>query len=194
MSPRQQPADVKSETARPEVVTYTLTDDGVFPNNAELPLTVYREATALPERDPAAGFEALFAAHHWPPAWRSSIFGYHHYHSTAHEVLGIFRGRATIQFGGQQGVALEVQAGDVVVIPAGVAHKCLDSNAGFCAVGAYPQGQRWDTCTGKPGERPRADANIARVPPPQADPVYGLHGPLMTHWRRLITTQSGGDL
>ena len=193
MSPRPSPEAVQPESEQPEVLTYWLTDDGVFPNNAKLPLTVYRGADARPEPDLAAAFEARFEAHAWPPAWRSSIFGYHHYHSTAHEVLGIFRGRATIQFGGEQGVALEVQAGDVVVIPAGVAHKCLKSRAGFCAVGAYPQGQRWDTCTGKPGERPRADANIARVPLPQADPVHGLDGPLMQHWTHLSTTQTGGD-
>ena len=183
MSPTLQPAHVHSERARPEVILQRLTDDGVFPNNANLPLTVYREAVALPEHDPAAAFEALFAAHDWPPAWRYGIFGYHHYHSTAHEVLGVFRGRATIQFGGEQGVVMEVQAGDVVVIPAGVAHKSLDSSRNFCAVGAYPRGQQWDTCTGKPGERPRADDNIAAVPLPQADPVYGPKGPLMTHWR-----------
>jgi uncharacterized protein YjlB len=189
MSPRHQHTDVQSEAVEPEVATFTLTDDGVFPNNAKLPLTVYRGVVVLPERDPAAAFEALFASHHWPPAWRSSIFAYHHYHSTAHEVLGIFRGCATIQFGGEQGVRLDVQAGDVVVIPAGVAHKCLDAQQGFCAVGGYPQGQQWDMCTGKTGERPRADANIARVPRPQADPVYGPSGPLMTHWARSSATQ-----
>jgi uncharacterized protein YjlB len=182
MSPTLQSAQVHSEPAQPKVILQTLTDDGVFPNNAKLPLIVYRGAVALPERDPAAAFEALFAAHDWPPAWRYGIFGYHHYHSTAHEVLGVFRGRATLQFGGEPGVVLEVQTGDVVVLPAGVAHKSLDSSRGFCAVGAYPRGQQWDTCTGKPGERPRADANIAGVPLPQADPVYGPKGPLMTHW------------
>lgn len=188
MSQRQQPVavrpteDVQPQPARPGILTYTLADDGVFPNNPELPLMVYREAAGLPERDPAAAFEALFESHHWPPAWRSSIFGYHHYHSTAHEVLWVFQGWATIQFGGEAGIVLEVQAGDVVVIPAGVAHKCLDSRAGFCAVGAYPQGQRWDTCTGQPGERPRADDNIARVPLPLADPVHGPDGPLMQQW------------
>jgi uncharacterized protein YjlB len=187
MSPTLQSAPVHSERARPEVILHTLTDDGVFPNNAKLPLTVYRGAVALSESDPAAAFEALFAAHSWPPAWRYGIFGYHHYHSTAHEVLGVFRGRATIQFGGEQGVILEVQAGDVVVIPAGVAHKSLDSSRNFCAVGAYPRGQQWDTCTGKPGERPRTDGNIAGVPLPQADPVYGPKGPLMTHWTTMAS-------
>ena len=172
----------QSATVTPQIATFMMTDDGVFPNNAKLPLTVYRAAVELPDRDPAVAFEAVFASHHWLPAWRSTIFAYHHYHSTAHEVLGVFQGRATIQFGGEHGVRLEVQAGDVVVIPAGVAHKCLDARQGFCAVGAYPRGQQWDMCTGKAGERPQADANIARVPLPQADPVYGSSGPLMTHW------------
>ncbi len=165
-----------------KIVAQTLTDDGVFPNNAQLPLLVYREAVTLPRRDPAAGFEDLFAAHHWPPAWRYGVFGYHHYHSTAHEVLGIFRGHATVQFGGEQGVVWSVGKGDVVIIPAGVAHKNVACSRDFCAVGAYPAGQQPDRCYGKLGERPQADANIAQVPLPQADPVSGEHGALMTQW------------
>lgn len=73
--------------------------------------------------------------------------------------------------------------GDVVVIPAGVAHKNLGASPGFALVGAYPAGQLWDMMYGKPGERPRADENIARVPLPEADPVYGAGGPLLAHWR-----------
>ncbi len=179
--PKTRP-DVQREHAEAEVAMHTLVDDGVFPNNAKLPLMVYREAVALSWHDPAAEFEAIFEAHDWPPAWRYGIFGYHHYHSTAHEVLGIFRGHATIQFGGEGGIALEVRTGDVVVVPAGVAHKSLEASRDFCAVGAYPSGQQWDTCTGAAGERPRTDANIAKVPLPSADPVYGPNGPLMTHW------------
>jgi len=186
MSPALQSVALDSTHDVQGVVLHTLTDDGIFPNNARLPLTVYREAIALPQRDLAVAFEALFAANHWPPAWRSSIFGYHHYHSTAHEVLGIFRGHASIQFGGEHGVALEVQAGDVVVIPAGVAHKSLRASRDFCAVGAYPVGQQWDTCSGRAGERPRTDRNITRVPLPQADPVHGIAGPLMRHWLRAM--------
>ncbi len=158
----------------PQIIAHTLTDDGVFPNNAQLPLLVYCDAVTLPAHDPAAGFEELFESHHWPPAWRYGVFGYHHYHSTAHEVLGIFRGHATIQFGGEQGVVLSVRKGDVVIIPAGVAHKNLECSRDFRAVGAYPAGQRPDTCYGKPGERPQADANIAQVPLPKADPVFGV--------------------
>lgn len=170
-----------------KIVVQTLTDDGVFPNHAQLPLIVYREAVALPDGDPAVGFEDLFEANHWPPAWRYGVFGYHHYHSTAHEVLGIFRGHATVQFGGERGVVLSVAKGDAVIIPAGVAHKNLACSRDFCAVGAYPAGQRPDMRYGKRGERPQADANIARVPLPQADPLFGAQGALMTQWLAPLT-------
>jgi uncharacterized protein YjlB len=165
-----------------QVISHTLTDDGVFPNNPRLPLLVYRQAVSLPPRDPAALFETRFAAHQWGSAWRNGIYSVHHYHSTAHEVLGVYRGQATVLFGGQQGVELSVQAGDVMIIPAGVAHKNIGASRDFGVVGAYPRGQRWDVCYGKTGERPRADHNIARVPMPQADPVYGTYGPLAGYW------------
>jgi uncharacterized protein YjlB len=168
----------------PQVVTHTLTDDGVFPNNARLPLLVYCQAVTLPAHDPAALFEDLFAAQQWGNGWRNGIYRFHHYHSTAHEVLGVFRGHATVQFGGEQGLRLAIRSGDVVLIPAGVAHKNLAASRDFGVVGAYPQGQQWDTCYGKAGERPQADRNIARVPLPHADPVYGAAGPLVTYWRQ----------
>jgi uncharacterized protein YjlB len=37
---------------------------------------------------------------------------------------------------------------------------------------------------GKPGERPAADARIARVDMPAADPVLGETGPLVSLWRK----------
>jgi len=164
------------------VSSHLLTDNGVFPNNANCPLLVYPQALALSGSDPAALFEALFTQNHWPAAWRNGVYAFHHYHSTAHEVLGIFSGRARVQFGGENGVVLEVKAGDVVVIPAGVSHKNLGASLDFSVVGAYPKGQNWDMQYGKPGERPAADARIARVGLPAADPVHGETGPLMSLW------------
>ena len=67
--------------------------------------------------------------------------------------------------------------GDVVIIPAGVGHKNLAASADFRVIGAYPRGQAWDICYGKPGERPRADQNIARVALPTADPLFGQRRP-----------------
>jgi uncharacterized protein YjlB len=156
-------------------------DDGRFPNS-RLPLLLYRAALPPGEASPE-GMEALFAECRWPPAWRSSVFTYHHFHSTAHETLGIAAGGAKLMLGGPGGREFEVTAGDVIVIPAGVAHKRLSSTPGFLVVGAYPPEEEWDLLTGAPGERPAADDNIARVPLPDTDPVGGRDGPLLRLWR-----------
>ncbi len=156
-------------------------DDGTFPNS-RLPLLFYAEAVERAEAS-AERMEALFTAGGWPPAWRASVFTYHHYHSTAHEALGCAQGWASIMLGGPTGRVLEVRRGDVIVIPAGVAHRRLGSGDGFMMVGAYPPGQDWDLLRGEPGERPGADRHIAAVPMPSTDPVAGAGGPLMQHWR-----------
>jgi uncharacterized protein YjlB len=163
--------------------TFRFDDDGSIPNNATLPLIVY--PGALPQAQSSAShFEELFERNQWGGAWVGGVFSYHHYHSTAHEVLGVASGSATIQFGGAQGEFVQVQAGDVVVIPAGVGHCKHESSTGFRIVGAYPAGQNWDLCTGKPEERPQVLQNIRQVPLPQADPVYGQQGPLLETWHR----------
>jgi len=172
----------KSILQSPRVAAHLLNDDGTYPNNGKLPLMVYQGAMLLPEASRATVFEALFGANQWGSSWRDGVYGYHHYHSTAHEVLGVYGGTAQVQFGGEHRVVLSVNAGDVVVIPAGVAHKNLGASRGFRVVGAYPLGQQWDLCYGDPDERPRADQNIAHVPLPVADPVYGTDGPLIEHW------------
>ena len=155
-------------------------DDGTFPNSW-LPLLLYRAAIAADESSPEA-MEALLAAGGWPPAWRSSVFTYHHYHSTAHEVLGIASGSARLMLGGPQGREFDVVTGDVIVIPAGVVHRRLSSSPGFLVVGGYPPGQHWDLLRGESGDRPAADRNIAAVPMPRTDPVAGVDGPLLGHW------------
>jgi uncharacterized protein YjlB len=159
-----------------------LEDDGRFPNNSRCPLLVYPKAVALSEADAAAPVEELLHRHGWGNSWRNGVFGYHHYHSTAHEVLGVYSGSASVQLGGEEGIVCEVRAGDVVVIPAGVAHKKLESSGDFRVVGAYPDGQSPDMFYGKSEERPRADENISRVPKPTEDPVFGESGPLLKLW------------
>jgi uncharacterized protein YjlB len=169
---------MKSKHNEPEVRSIVLQDDGTYPNNPR-PLLLYLHAVPA---DPD-GIEGLFTANHWPSAWRNGVYSYHHYHSTAHEALGVYSGSATIQFGGPEGTTVTIRAGDVVVIPAGVAHKCPESSSDFRIVGAYPRGQRWDMCYGETGERPAADQNIAEVPDPQTDPVQGSGGTLPRLWQ-----------
>jgi uncharacterized protein YjlB len=166
----------------PNVEIHTLTDTGVFPNNNALPLLIYRGALEADAPDLVEQVRRLFADHQWDGSWVDSVYDYHHYHSTAHEVLAICGGQAEVRFGGDHGITRTVSAGDVIVIPAGIAHKRLAAGGAFVVVGAYPEGQTYDMCYGREGERPAADDNIARVPMPKSDPIYGPHGPLMEHW------------
>ena len=161
-----------------------LKDDGQFPNNERLPLILYRNAINSADQNSASIIEKLFNKNQWVASWRNGIYNIHHYHSTAHEVLGIYSGSAKVQLGGEKGVVLTINRGDVVIIPAGVSHKNLGSSSDFRVVGGYPIGQDWDMNYGKPGERPQADKNIAAVPLPKADPVYGPKGPLMENWAK----------
>jgi uncharacterized protein YjlB len=165
----------------PKPLSLQLQDDGSIPNS-KFPLLIYQGALKLPASDPAALFEELFTSNHWSDSWRDGIYTYHHYHSTAHEVLGVYRGSATVQFGGERGTKQKVTAGDVIIIPAGVAHKNLGASSDFGVVGAYPAGQQWDMNYGQASERPQVDENIARVAMPEFDPVYGVDGPLKKSW------------
>jgi uncharacterized protein YjlB len=152
-------------------------DDGVIPNSRH-PLLLYRRVLDLEGEDPASRVQEQFASHNWTNSWINGIYAFHHYHSTSHEVLGVCRGTATVRFGGEEGQNFTVHAGDAIVIPAGVGHKNLGSSKDFGVVGAYPEGRQWDLLTGQPGERPKADQNIAALPIPDTDPVFGPDGPL----------------
>ena len=165
------PADV------PE--THLFEDDGRIPNS-RLPLLVYRQAVPA---DPAA-IEKRFAAHDWSGGWRNGIYPFHHFHSTAHEVLGIARGSAEVMFGGPSGRTVTVNVGDVVVIPAGVGHCNKGDSGDLLVVGAYPGGGDYDLRGGDPAEHDEVVGNIAQVRRPEQDPVAGRDGPLLRLWSR----------
>ena len=162
----------------PEVFHFR--DDGIIPNN-KLPLLLYRKVTEETGESAASFFEKRFAENNWKNSWRNGVFDYHHYHSNTHEVLGVYKGSALLQLGGEKGQKIEIFAGDVIIIPAGVAHKNLKEDD-FAVVGAYPEGSSHDMNTGKPVERPDADHNIAAVPLPKADPVQGENAGLTNIW------------
>jgi len=86
------------------------------------------------------------------------------------------------RFGGERGTTITLVVGDVIVIPAGVAHKNDGASADFRVVGAYPVGTSPDMQYGKPDERPGTDRNIARVGVPAGDPVRG-RGLIAALWK-----------
>lgn len=157
-------------------------DDGTFPGN-KLPALLYKGAVDIPAFFPARYIKNIFEDNGWTNSWDAGIFTYHHYHSVTHEVLGIYSGKATIQLGGDDGPKLLLEKGDVLVIPAGVAHKNLDEENAVGVIGAYPDGRDYDMNYGKPGERPQADKNIAQLPVPATDPISGAHGELTRRWQ-----------
>jgi len=166
----------------PTVIAHLLPAHGAISNHPRWPLLVYPGAVALSGSDPAAVFERLFDRNRWPAAWRNGVFPFHHYHSTAHEALGVYSGEVTVQFGGDDGVVVTARPGDVVVLPAGTGHKKLASHGALGIVGAYPEGQHPDTCTPLVTNARRSAEAVARVPLPTCDPVFGANGPLFEHW------------
>jgi uncharacterized protein YjlB len=167
-----------------DVQAFRFDDDGETPNNPRLPLVVYRAAVNLAGApDPAAPFERAFARHGWSDGWRNGIHPFLHFHTATHEVLGIARGRATVEFGGAKGQVLTVETGDVVVLPAGTGHRRIAASGDLLVVGAYPRNASFDQK--RPGQldHEKAVSAIARVPLPEMDPVHGPEGPLMTLWK-----------
>ena len=168
--------------AEPEIITRLFNDDGRFPNNEGLVFVIFKSVLA-PGRISPAEFETLFSKNGWPAAWRNGLYDFHHYHSTAHEVLGVYSGWVEGRFGGPGGETFTAEAGDAIIIPAGVSHCNMGQSPDFKVVGAYPAGQQWDMKNGTPGERPGADDNIKNVALPGSDPVFGSDGPLLDLWR-----------
>jgi len=156
-------------------------DDGIIPNS-KFPLLLYKGVFNARAAEGAAWLEQHFASNNWTNSWRNGIYPFHHYHSTSHEVLGIYNGSALLHLGGEKGKKVNVQAGDVIVIPAGVGHKNLEGE-GLGVVGAYEDGRSWDINKGLPGERPKTDQNIAAIPFPKTDPFTGETGGLKEAWK-----------
>jgi uncharacterized protein YjlB len=160
---------------------YIIPDNGVFPNSV-LPVLFYKSVFQLPNDHAPGVIEEIFDENDWANSWRNGIFNYNHYHSITHEVLGVYCGDCHIQLGGDRGIQLLLDKGDVLIIPAGVAHKNIGSSVNFKCIGAYPNGKEFDINLGKSGERPGTDKNISKVPMPKTDPLYGKEGCLSMYW------------
>ena len=157
------------------------TDDGFIPNNT-LPVLIYR-GISFESTDTAASFELMFSANAWPVQWRSGIYDFHHYHSNAHEVLGVVKGAARVLLGGPAGQEVTVSQGDILILPAGTGHCCLEHSDDFLVVGGYPVDQeRYDVQHADQRAYESSKQRIAKVPLPSADPLSGPCGALSRLW------------
>jgi len=162
--------------------SFVVKGDQFFPNS-KLPILLYPKVLDLPVLLAGQSVKKLFEDNNWKNTWKQGIYTYHHYHSITHEVLGFCKGETLLMLGGDNGITLFVQEGDVLVIPAGVGHMNLGEEDDVICVGGYPDGREYDMNYGKAGERPKADNNIAATPLPPTDPVFGKNGPLPKLWK-----------
>ena len=166
-----------------KVLKHQIPAHGLTPNTSiqNKPLLIYR--SAFPSSTSASQIEDhLSSVGVVTPQWRYTMYSTSHFHSTSHEVLGIASGKAKLCFGHEDNpkcVEETLTKGDVIVMPAGVAHRLLeDIDGGFSMVGCYPAGSNWDMCYGRSGE----ESNIAKIkdlPWFKKDPIYGDEGPVL---------------
>jgi uncharacterized protein YjlB len=171
--PNREQAFGRLRQVKPRLMRFR--QDGYIPNNPSLPLLIYRRAVRF-ERggDPAALLEAIFNANGWGKAWRNGIYKFVHYHPHIHEALGVARGKAILRLGGNKnGTTVDVGAGDVIVVPAGVGHECLRASADFLVVGAYPPQGSYSECRGSYQEYAKSRLQISHVPLPKRNPLFG---------------------
>jgi len=119
------PMAEKQEIVQPEQLHFK--DDGVYPGSV-LPVLLYRAAITADAQDRASVFERGFAQNDWRNSWRNGVYSFAHYHSTSHEALGVYVGSARLRLGGEHGQTVDIRSGDVILIPAGVAHHHIGAS------------------------------------------------------------------
>lgn len=162
---------------------------GMVPNS-RFPLLVHRGAV------PGGGEDAvreLFRSNGWLNNWvYPGIYTYGHFHSTTHECLGCAAGWMEIVIFGEGGPTVRVEAGDVIVMPAGVSHEMTANSDDNVMIGGYPDGRDWDNIPDSvltEESRRAAAKRIMMLPIPDRDPVTGK--PLQ-QWLEAPSSVDGG--
>ncbi len=165
---------------RIDILAHYFDNDGFIPNN-KLPVLIYKNVL---QRVKIKDFAFTFIQNGWANNWQDIILPYDHFHSNTHEVLGLTSGQAQLKLGGKNGKIIRVKAGDVIIIPAGVGHHSIDTSNDYQFVGGYPNGADWNLMVGlTDANRTSIIDQIAQIPIPDTDPIFGVDGPLSTYWK-----------
>lgn len=165
------------------IETIQIVENQPFPNNPQ-PVLFYPEAFRQLMDAPNAAQKVLAYLEEsgYTNGWVNGIFSYHHFHSNTHEVLACIAGEASVQLGGPDAGAYRFKRGDVLLLPAGTAHKLVTATYNFRVVGAYPDDMEPDMQRGDAPDYEQIKANIALVPIPRTDPVYGSQSGVLEYW------------
>ncbi|KAM0326599.1 hypothetical protein ACHAQA_006468 [Verticillium albo-atrum] len=189
-------------STHPQPEQYHIKPTAHCPNNV-LPVLVYRNVLPLPYNEATAS--EVLEAHGWEKRGTFGTIIIKHFHPNTHECYGIFQGSSELIFGAGRaddaaaGVTCRVSAGDVVVVPAGVAHASVptvgrpkvkwdldEDELHYQYVGVYPrEGPIWKVEYGKEeiGKDDPLFDEIAQVAVPVDDPISGPNGPLCQIWK-----------
>lgn len=144
--------------------------------NSRFPLLVHRNAI------PEGGIEAVttrFRTNGWSNNWHyPGVYTYAHFHSTTHECLGCARGWIDfkLSIGPEGWTQLRVNAGDVILMPAGISHEDVGHSDDNIMCGGYPDGRDWDNVQPEFLSQElyqQACKRIMMLPIPDRDPVTG---------------------
>jgi uncharacterized protein YjlB len=90
--------------------------------NSQLPVLIYRHV--LPAKPTAGNTRALIEANRWFQGGVFKTYSAHHFHSVTHECYAVFKGRSTLLLGrgplddvNDGGVEVDVEVGDIIVLP-----------------------------------------------------------------------------
>ena len=161
-----------------EIVRLAFPRGDQVPNNDQYPAVMARNALGVGQGD--AAVKALLRSNGWGGAWTWQVFPFHHFHPDAFEALAVAQGSATLMLGGPQGEEIDVEAGDVVILPPGFGHRQMEARDGFQICGAYPPGQEnYTVVRAEEGYDEAMLKEIASAPEPATDPIWGGNGPLL---------------
>lgn len=160
-----------------DIIKIHIKENKPFPNN-EIPVIIYKDALETLFDDSNYSDEEVLRfleSNRYSNGWTNGILTRHHFHSNAHEVLACVSGSASVQLGGPKSDIITFKKGDVLFLPAGTAHKNIETTGNFTIVGAYPNGGSYDMRYGEIVEYEQMKVNIGNVDEPKFDPVTGNH-------------------
>ena len=163
---------------------YFVEKNGYFPGS-KFPVLHYEQALQVPTFFPGKFVSSFLRKHNWSNNWRNGIYTFHHYHSTTHEAMAVIKGQAMILLGGMHGRNVLLKKGDIIVVPAGVAHMNLGNEKDLIFIGGYPSGRNYDMNYGRADEHPKVDNNMRFLPIPDTGPLYGHADPLIDIWNSI---------